>query len=277
MFLTKKSILKIVALAAFVFLVSCFCFGIMHWLEKMDIYIPFLGDLGLFTLVLCIFSVMCGWEAEGEGDLIYQGINLVRKELRPADYINQYISVKNDDSLVIAKPSMKVLQQVLLAYDLLDDREMALATVEEMIAVAGKRKKASVSILKAALLYSHGRVEEAEKLFEQIQKMKLNMTTNVAMDALLKGDRAMATGDYSVAEAYHQKTLERKFPPLDNVEKLVSHYSLGEIYEKLQDDEKAIMHYQYCVVNGGETAIRKNAAKKLEQLKLLDTSADIAQ
>ncbi|MBQ7817569.1 MAG: tetratricopeptide repeat protein [Oscillospiraceae bacterium] len=273
MFLTKKSILKIVALAAFIFLVSCFCFCMMFLLEKMDIYIPFLGDLGLFTFGLCIFSVMCGWEAEGEGDLIYQGINLVHKELRPADYISQYISVKNDDNLIIAKPSFKVLQQVLLAYDLLDDREMALATVEEMITIVGKRKKACAYILKAALLYSYGRVDKAEELFELVKKMKLNAMSNVAMDVLLKGDRAMAIGDYKVAEAYHQKTLERKFPPADNVEKLVSYYSLGEIYEKLQENEKAIMHYQYCVVNGGETAIRKNAAKKLEGLKKDQTAA----
>lgn len=273
MFFTKKSIFKILALISLYFLLGVACGIGYRALLIIDISVPFLNKLSLFAYSMCIPIFLIGRSAEGKGILLNAGNKLVRNELRPADFIDLYNSVKNDTNLVIANPRIEVLQQVLLAYDLLDDREMALATVEEMITVAGEKKKAVATILKASLLYSHGRVEEAEALFELAQKMKLNAMANMLMDAVLKGDRAKAIGDYAVAEAYNLKVLERKFPPLANSEKLITHYVLGEIYEKLQENEKAIFHFQYCLMNGGETTIRKDALKKLEELKRDRTTA----
>ena len=90
--------------------------------------------------------------------------------------------------------------------------------------------------------------------------------TSSLYDATLKSDRAMAVGDYKTVEAYSLKMLAQSFPKLDNLGKLVVHYKLGEVYEKLQDKEKAISYYQYCEINGGETAIKESAKEKLQQL-----------
>ena len=74
----------------------------------------------------------------------------------------------------------------------------------------------------------------------------------------------MAMGDYETVKVYNLKLLERSSPKLDNLSKLIVHYKLGELYEKLQDDRKAIENYRYCADFGGETAIKKAAAEKLQ-------------
>lgn len=47
----------------------------------------------------------------------------------------------------------------------------------------------------------------------------------------------------------------------------MAHYNLGEICEKLNRNEDAVSYYQYCVINGGETAIKKSAIEKLQSLQ----------
>ena len=115
-------------------------------------------------------------------------------------------------------------------------------------------------------MFSCGRIEEAETLFNEVQQHKLDMICCGLVDAILKSDRAMAMGDYKTVEMNYLKVLERAFPKPDNLGKLVTHYGLGEVYEKLQDNNKAIFHYQYCADFGGETAIKQSAIEKLQYL-----------
>ena len=68
-------------------------------------------------------------------------------------------------------------------------------------------------------------------------------------------DRAMAMGDYKTVESYCIGALENSFPRLDNLGKLVTHFKLGEVYEKLGDTKNAVTHYAYCAEHGGETAL----------------------
>ena len=74
----------------------------------------------------------------------------------------------------------------------------------------------------------------------------------------------MAMGDYKTVEAYNLNALQRSFPKLDNLGKLVVHYKLAEVYEKLEEKNKSIIHYQYCADFGGETAIKTSATEKLQ-------------
>ena len=227
----------------------------------------FLLILGIATYVIGLIIIAVGRYAEGEGKLINLGNKLVRFELKPAEFIECYEELKNSNDLVIKKPSFDVLRIAAAAYDLLDDREKALATVDEMIDIASDKKKNLAKLLKSSLLFSYGETEKAETLFNETQKQNLNITCSGLVDAILKSDRAMAIGDYKIAEAYYLKALERPFPKPDNLEKLICHYQLGEVYVKLQDNDKAIEHYEYCANFGGETAIQKSAVEKLEILK----------
>ena len=75
----------------------------------------------------------------------------------------------------------------------------------------------------------------------------------------------MAMGDYKIAEAENLRLLEQTFPKLDNLGKLLVHYELGKIYENLDNTEKAVTHYQYCVEFGGETAIKESAKEAIKK------------
>ncbi len=273
MFLTKKSILKISALAICNFLLGSTIIISMHLLESIGIDAPALLSLAVIAYGLCLLTALAGYYGEGKGNLINLGFKLVLKELRPADFINHYNLLRNSEDLVVAKPSIEVLQLVAIAYDALDDRENALAAADEMIAAAKDKKKPFAKLFKASYLYTYGQTEAAETLLFEAKEQKLDMMGKVLFNAIRKGDRAAAMGDYKVAEAFCLETLAHTNPRKDQLVQLETHDALGEIYEKLQDNEKAIMHYQYCVVNGGETAIRKNAAKKLEELKRDQTTA----
>jgi hypothetical protein len=68
--------------------------------------------------------------------------------------------------------------------------------------------------------------------------------------------------------------LERSFPKLDNLGKLIVNYKLGEVYEKLGETEEAIARYEYCAENGGETAIRTAASTAIIKLQS-NKSSDI--
>ena len=273
MFLTKKSILKILVITICYFLLGSICGIAYRCLQIIGISVPFLNVLSLIVYGMCVLIILVGGYGEGKGNLINLGNKLVLKELRPADFINHYISLKNANDLMVASPSAEVLQLVVLAYNALEDRENALATIDEMIAVAKNKKKPFAKLLKASLLYDYGETEEAEALFFEAKEQKLDMLGKYLADAILKSDRAMALGDYMVAETFFLETLAHTHPKRDKLARLATNKSLGDLYLELQDNEKAIMHYQYCVVNGGETAIRKNSAKKLEELKRQQTAA----
>lgn len=267
MFLTKKGLRKILIMAICYFVVGSTCIIIGVIFRNTSVYVRALFILGAIAYLLDIILVFCGKYAEGEGKLINSGNKLVRKELKPADFIKEYELLKNSNDLVIKKPSIECLQLVMIAYDSLDDKENCLATADEMIAVAGDKKKAYATLLKVSLLFSYDKTEQAEKLFDEARKLKLDFICNALTDAIFKSGRAMAMGDYKIAEEYNLKLLERRFPKLDNLSKLGVHYMLGEIYEKMQDNEKAVSYYQHCASHGGETAIKTSAMSAIKRLQ----------
>lgn len=267
MFLTKKDFRKIAGMAICYLVLGGGCFVLAVVFNGMGIDVTLFVVLGIVAYALCPLLILWGRYAEGKGKWIALGNKLVRHDLKPAEFIETYETLKNSKDLVIRKPSVEVLQLVAIAYDSLNDRENCLSAVDEMIAVAGEKKKAYIKLLKTSFLFSWGKMEEAEALFAEIQGQKLNAICNLLADAVLKSDRAMAMGDYRVVEAHSLKTLAQTFPKLDSLGKLTIHYKLGEVYEKLGDTEKAILYYQYCADFGGETEIRASAKFALKRLQ----------
>ncbi len=119
---------------------------------------------------------------------------------------------------------------------------------------------------KVAVLYSLGRVDEAESLFMETQKQKLDFMSAAMVDSIIKGDRAMAMGDYKTVEIYCLKVLDRTFPKPTNSLKLSLHYELGRVYEKLGENSTAVTHYKYCAEFGGETALKSISVGKSQSL-----------
>ena len=266
MFLTKKSFRKILIMAMCYFILGSICITFAILFTNVGIDSTFHFALGVIVYVLNILIIFWGGYAEGKGKLINLGNKLVRNELKPAEFIKHYELLKNSDDLIIKKPDIDVLQLVAIAYDSLDDREKALATVDEMSVVASHKRKAFANLFKASLLFSYDKKEDAEVIFNEMQKQKLDIISVGLVDAILKSDRAMAIGDYKTVETYNLKMLERSFPKLDNLGKLVVHYKLGEVYEKLEENSKAITYYQYCANFVGETAIKTSAVEKLQHM-----------
>ena len=266
MFLTKKSLIKILTMATCYFLLGSVSIAFWVVFNSMGIDENFLLILGIIVYLLCPLIIFWGKYAEGKGKLINLGNKLVRNELKPVEFIKHYEFLRNSDDLIICKPSIEILQLIAAAYDSLDDREKALATVDEMIDISSEKKKSFARLFKASLLFSYDKKEEAEVLFNEMQKQKLDIISTGLVDAILKSDRAMAMGDYKTVEAYNLQMLERSFPKLDNLSKLVVHYTLGEVCEKLHDKENAVKYYRYCATYGGETAIKTSAIEKLQQM-----------
>jgi tetratricopeptide (TPR) repeat protein len=266
MFLTKKGLCKIIIMVACYFILGsiCIALGILCAFLQLESRILFIG---LFCYLCCPLIFFWGRHGEGKGKLIVLANKLLRTELRPAEFVARYEELKNNTDLVICKPSLEVLQLVLAAHDSLDNKDAAMAAVDEMIAIAGEKKKAFAKLLKADLLYSHGTVEEAEALFTEARAGKLDLMSQGLVDAIMKSDRALAMGDYKTVELYNLQLLSRTFPKPDNLNKVILHIQLGEVYEKLQDTEKAIGHYQYCAEHGGETAMKDAAKAALERLR----------
>lgn len=266
MLLTKKGLTKIIIMAVCYFILgsSCVITGIFFANMGSDDGVLFL--LGAVTYILGVLFAFLGRYAEGKGKLINLGNKLVRNELKPAEFIKAYTLLRNSDDLVICKPGVEILQLLAVAYNSLDDTQACLAAVEEMIASADEKKKTYAALCKASFLFDCGKTQEAELLFAQAQTGKLDLMSAALADVILKSDRAMAMGDYKVAEMYNLKMLAQAFPKPDNLSILIVHYNLGEIYEKTRQMEKAIFHYQYCADHGGETAIKRSAAQKLQSI-----------
>lgn len=141
MFLTRKSFRKILIMAMCYFILGSICITFAILFTNVGIDSTFLFALGVVVYVLNILIVFWGGYAEGKGKLINLGNKLVRNELKPAEFIKHYELLKNSDDLIIKKPGIDVLQLVAIAYDSLDDREKALATVDEMSVVASQKGK----------------------------------------------------------------------------------------------------------------------------------------
>ena len=266
MFLTKKGFWKIVIMAVCYFAIGSFCIVAGIVLSILDADANFLFVLGAICYALCPLIVFWGRYAEGKGKLINLGNKLVRNELKPNEFIKEYQRLKNSTELIVNKPGIEILQLVALSYDCLDDKENCLSTVDEMIAVAGK-KKMFAKLIKCSFLFSYNMIDEAEAIFTEARASKQNFICQALMDAIFESDRAIAIGDYKTAEAHNLKLLSQTFPKLDNLSKLVINHTLGKIYASLEDREKAILHYQYCVENAGETAMKESAKSALDRLQ----------
>ena len=269
MFLTKKSLLKIIIIAIIYFVLGSICFPLGMLLTLLGLDNTIIIVLGIFCLVAGALILVMGRYVEGKLNLENKAITLIRKELRPADFLAEYECLINSNDLVVNKPSFEMLHYVAAAYSLLDQTEKVSEIFEEMMAVVPEKKKTYALFLKAGLLYERGRTEEADKLFEETYKLKLDFSAKAQADIVINAFRAIAKGDYKLAELYYLKSLECTFPKPDNLSKLIFHYELAKLYEKMQENEKAIPHYQYCAENGGQTAMRESAKAALERLAAL--------
>jgi tetratricopeptide (TPR) repeat protein len=266
MFLTKKGVRKIVIMAVCYFALGCFCITAGIVLTVLNADANFLFVLGAVCYIFCPIIVVYGRYAEGKGKLINLGNKLVLNELNPYEFIKEYQQLKNSTDLVVNKPSFEVLQLVAIAYNSLDDRENCLFTVNEMISVASEKKKVFAKLIKCSIMFSYNMIDEAEVLFNEARTSKQNFICQTLTDSVFKGDRAMAMGDYKTVEAYILKSLSQTFPKLNNLSRLEFNYTLGEVYEKLQNNDKAIPYYKYCIDNGGETAIKESAIAALQRI-----------
>ena len=132
MYLTKKSFRKILIMAICYFALGSISIILSLLFNSIGVSDNFLLILGIIIYLLGFLMFLCGWYAEGEAKLINLGNKLVRNELKPKEFIEHYEKLKTSNDLVIKKPSVDVLRVALVAYDLLDDRENALATVDEI-------------------------------------------------------------------------------------------------------------------------------------------------
>ncbi len=254
MILTKNSMVKIWVLFALFFLIGSL--GIPAMLTQNEpitagniIYVGIAYLLGVGTFLL-------GRYAEGTANWVNLGNKLVMKELRPEDFLFEYETLKKRKDVVTFKPKAEILRLVALAYKTAGQDEKALETVEEMIRVSPPKKQAIALFNKVSLLFETGRIEEAETLFRGIQKQPLSLTAKGLADCILRGDRAVATGDYATAEIFwlQQLSVNKAFQtPLSVV---ACHAKLGAIYEKNGRLEEALEQYRYCNENGGKTKYR---------------------
>lgn len=266
MFLTKMGLIKAIIVLVIYVVLGIFLLDLSF--ECYSLGIEFSDSLcvGIIAFVFGVIFFFWVMGYEGKGKLINSGNKILRKELKPAEFLKRYENAKNLKNLVINKPSVDVLTFVIAAYTTLNDTEKAFAAIDEMIEVAKEKNKVFAKLYKVSLLFSCGRKEEAEELFNQVQNQKMDAKSEFFADAILKSDRAVCMGDYKTAKVYYLKSLERKFPKLDNLGKLSTHYSLGEVYMALGEKEKAAEHYGYCAENGGETAMRNDAIDKIAKI-----------
>ena len=203
----------------------------------------------------------------GTNKLLMRANKLVYHQLRPGEFIRLYIQKRDCPDNVVAKPDFNVLNQLAVAYDALDDTAHVQETLDQMLSIAPEKKKAYAMLLKAGMLYGKGQKEEAEQLYREAQNGKLDFMTKATADVVLKTDRAMALGDYATAEAYFKQMLAQSFPKHPPLSVLIAHYNLGKIYALTNHPEKAKEHVNYCLENGGETAIKAKTAEILDFLQ----------
>lgn len=141
MFLSKKGFTKVLIMVICYIALGSICIALWVAFSLVGAEAILLLILGVTVYLLCALIALWGLYAEGKGKLLNTAQKLVRVELRPADFIKEYETLKGSSDLVINKPSFEILQILAVAYDTLDDRKACLATIEEMIAAAPAKKK----------------------------------------------------------------------------------------------------------------------------------------
>lgn len=267
MILTKKGLLKILLMALLCLVVGGGCIAAGFVLMGMSIAPTPLFVLGGTALFIGVLGTLSGIYAEGKGILINLSLTLVRKELKPAEFIKEYERLTSSDELVINKPGVEVLNHLAVAYHAVGDTASCLTTTDKMISVASEKERGFAMLVKSSFLFSLGERDEAEELFQKAQIAGLNFLGKFLADEILKSDRAIAMGDYRLVEAHYLKKLNESTPALDNLGKLIVHHALGEIYDKTGEHGKALVHYGYCAKGGGETVFKRTASEAMERLQ----------
>lgn len=266
MFLTKKSLKKIRLLTVAYLILGVICFAFYAVFTSLFIECNFLLILGIISWAFGAVFCATGRYAEGKAKLLNMGNKLVLRELRPAEFVRLYEQARDCTNNVVSKPDFDVLQMVSMAYDAMGDTERELETLDQMFLIADDKKKTRVKLLKASVLYSVGRLSEADKLYNEALNEKMDLLAQTTLDAVIKGDRAMALGDFATAEAYHKQMLARTTIKNIPLSVLVIHFSLATIYYKTERFDEAKIHLDYCVKNGGETGMKSAAADMLNNL-----------
>ena len=266
MFLTQKSLRKIRLLTTAYFILDAIMLVLA--LLSLALHINAVPDFIFLGLVILLGLLFNKWGrfAEGKGKLINAGNKLVNKELRPREFVELYHQRKNDPTNVIAEDDFDVLRLLAAAYDSLGESENVLATIDRMIDIATPKQKPLALLNKSAVLYSTGRVEEAEMLFHSVDTEKAGAIVKMIVDVVLKVDRAKALKDYPTAEQFLKSALNRKGLGVTPLFTVVNHFILAEIYTETDRLPEAEPHYRYCAEHGGETFYRQKSAEVLENL-----------
>lgn len=259
MFLTKKALRKIWLLVGADLLVAAFSFLSAIVFAFLEMEFLTLVIIGCLCLVLAFLSYKTGHYTESKGKLITEGNKLLIQQLRPAEFVRLYEERSADQTNVIAKPDSDVLQLLLTAYDVMGEQDRALEIAEQLLTVAPEGKRSIAKVLKCSLLFSIGRTEEAEDLYRELISGKMNMLTKNIADVLMKTDRALSLGDYTTAEACFNQSLTRKFPKPTPLSRLSAHYYLAKICYKTNRTDEAESHRKFCIENGGETMMQRQA------------------
>ena len=263
MFLTKKALRKINLLTGAYFILSAVLFILSLIYTLLDLKCTFLVILGFISFIGGLICIKSGRYSEGKGKLIGKGYRLVHHDLRPAEFIRLYEEKRDDPENVISAPDFDILSMLAIAYDSLGDEERCLETTNKLIDIAPEKKKAEAKLLKCSLLYNMEKTEEADLIFAEVQKEDLPLPLKGLSEILIKSDRAMAYGDYLMAEKYFKDRISAKFPHNTPLSKLYTHINLAKIYIKTDRPDEAKAHIDYCIQNGGETAIPRDAEKML--------------
>lgn len=267
MFLTKKSLRKIRLIVGAFCVEALVCFAIFGVFTYLEIESFALAIIGVICLLLAAVFRAIGRFAEGKAKLLAEGNKLVLYELHPKIFIQMYNEARDCPDNVISKPDYDVLRVLSAAYDSCGDSNGALEVIEQMISIAKEKKKPQAKLLKAAVLFDMGKTEEANLLYSEVTSGKMDVMAKMIADVVMKSDRAIAMGDFTVAEAYFNDRLTKKsFPKPNPLEVLTDHFAMAEIYCKTERMEQAKPHLEYCVKNGGETDIKTTAEDMLSSM-----------
>lgn len=259
MYINKKSLVRIWLLVGAYLALAIFCLFIEIFYAVFEIDGNLHVIVGCFCLVAAPLFYAWGRYAEGKGKLLNQGNKLIYHQLKPAEFIHLYEEKKDDPSNVVSKPDYQVLLMLIAAYDALDDHDLALATMEQAIAIVPKKHFNKALITKCDLLFNYGRLDEGESLYKELSDQELDAISKIMLDAVMKSDRAMLLGDDTTAEAYYRQAMTRSFPKPTPLSLLYAHYHLARICFKTNRREEAEEHRRYCIEKGGETGAQQQA------------------
>lgn len=266
MFLTKKALTKIRLMTGVYCILGVLFLIISGILVSFLVKSIFLVILGIVCFPLAAVCYASGKYTEGKGKLINSGNKLVFQQLRPAEFIRLYEEKRDHPDNVIARPDFEVLQLLATAYDALGDTDRELKILEQLISIASEKKKGLAKLMKSAVLFSVGKVEEADLLYSEVLSGKTDLLTKATLDTITKSDRAMALGDYTIAETYYRQLLTQTFPKNTPLSILYAQFNLAKIYYATGRYDDAKIQLQHCIETGGETGIKSESANMLTKL-----------